>query len=189
MGVEIEVKLKVESLEAVRGTLRRVGGVRRDGVLETNTLYDRPDGSMRAADSALRLRRLTRPDGSAGPTTMTYKGPRVPGEVKIRPELEVEVSDWATADGILRALGLQRSLTFEKRRESWRMGPCRVELDELPYHGTFVEIEGPDVDSVTEVRERIGLGAIEPIRASYPQMIHEYCRRSGLADRRVAFPP
>ena len=47
-------------------------------------------------------------------------------------------------DAAFAALGYSRVLSFEKRRESWKLGGCNVELDELPHLGTFVEIEGPE---------------------------------------------
>ena len=65
--------------------------------------------------------------------TLTYKGPIKKAKLKIRPEIEVSVASAQQTTDILAALGYAPYLTFEKIRESWTLGPCHVELDEVPY--------------------------------------------------------
>ena len=91
------------------------------------------------------LRLRTNHDSATGTEThiITWKGPRQPGALKSREEVELTVTDPADAALLLEKLGYVKVLTFEKRRQSWQLGGCKVELDELPLLGSFVEVEGP----------------------------------------------
>jgi predicted adenylyl cyclase CyaB len=97
------------------------------------------------------------------------------GPFKSREELEVQVSDAETTARMLEQLGFVQILRYEKRRESWQLDPCRVELDEPPRIGLFVEIEGPDEDSIRQVQKKIGLGDAQHVKASYVAMLAAYC--------------
>ena len=79
--------------------------------------------------------------GAPQPATLTFKGPLEASAFKKRREIELAVSE---ADGmrrLLEAIGFVEVLRFQKRRESWRLDNCRVELDEVPRLGRFVEID------------------------------------------------
>jgi len=164
VAIELEIKIRVESHESIRAALRDAGAEYVSHVLETNRLLDLPDGALLKAGCGLRVRSVDVLDGDGPKTTLTYKGPREAGPVKRREELEVAVEDAAAMTSVLKALGYGERIVFEKRRESWRMDDCRVELDEVPLLGTFVEIEGPTEASIEAVRQRLGLAghAIEP---------------------------
>lgn len=164
MSIEIEIKIRARSHESVRAALRDGGAEYVSRVLETNRLFDLPDGALVKAGCGLRVRSVAVLDGDGPEATLTYKGPREAGPLKRREELEVVVADAAVMTAILRALGYIERIVFEKRRESWRMNDCRVELDEVPLLGTFVEIEGPTEASIMAVRKHLGLAdhAVEP---------------------------
>jgi adenylate cyclase class 2 len=102
------------------------------------------------------------------PAVLTYKGAREKGQggLKVREEIETLVEDAEAMAGILRAGGLALSLTVQKRRSSYLLGGCKVELDELPLLGKFVEVEGPDAATIHAVMERLGLRG-ETITKSY----------------------
>src|SRR5687768_3995745 len=158
MPVEIEAKMAVPDLDVVRARLRELGAQRAGRNLETNTFFDTEDRSLLAADEGLRLRRNLNVDTHADEHVITYKGPRQHGLLKSRDEVEVTVGSSEDASQLLERLGFVRMLSFEKRRESWKLGGCKVELDELPYIGSFVEVEGPGEQPVLAVREQLGLG-------------------------------
>jgi len=188
VSVETEAKLRVESHEPVRGRLRELGAVLIGRVREFNRILDRPDGSLRKQGRGLRLRTAvseTRGHGPERPSaaTLTFKGRVQPGPMKSREELEVEISDADVFAQLLERLGFTTVLFYEKRRESWRLGPCRIELDEPPHIGLFVEIEGPDVDAIRDVQTSLGLDHIPQEPASYVRMLLAYCERHGITDR------
>ena len=189
MSVEIEAKMKVADLSAVRQRLASAGGQVKGSYLERNTFFDTDDRSMLAADEGLRVRWSR--DGTTGAVvcTMTHKGPRHHGPLKSREETEMTVGGETDATAMLTCLGFKRVLTFEKRRESWALGGCEVELDELPHLGTFVEVEGPSEEAVMRVREQLGLADRPMMKTSYIAMLMTFLQEQGKAVRDVTFGP
>ena len=76
--------------------------------------------------------------------------------MRARLELEVVVSDFATTQRLLEALGYQISLVYEKYRSIYELQRVHVTLDEMPF-GAFVELEGPDGATIQAVAQRLGL--------------------------------
>ena len=99
--------------------------------------------------------------------------------------MEVSVANADTALQILEQLGFAPVLRYEKRRESWMLGSCRIELDEPPHVGLFVEIEGPDEGAIRSCREDLGLVAAEAVSQSYVAMLVAYCDERGIANRAI----
>lgn len=104
-------------------------------------------------------------------TTMTFKGAQQAGLFKARGEIEFVVDRAEAAINLLTAVGFVETLRFQKRRESWTLGDCNVELDELPQLGRFVEIEGPSDDTIRAVALRLGLDPAHSIRESYAALL------------------
>jgi adenylate cyclase, class 2 len=171
MGIEIEAKMKVADLEAVRQRLETLGAKPAGEHFEINTFFDTPANALRAADKGFRIR--ANRDASSGKTEhiVTFKGPRQAGELKSREEIEFTVDDSDAAIQVFAELGYRVSIRFEKRRRSWRFMDCKVELDELPDLGAFVEIEGPSHDAVIAARKVLGLAGESLISDSYASMI------------------
>ncbi len=187
MPLEIEAKFRVSSHDAIRSRLRELGAVRSGAVLEINHIFDNADRSLLTADRGLRVRSSTVLDGVERPSTLTYKGRRVGGPFKRRAEIETVVGDPEAACRLLTALGFVEAVAFEKRRESWRLGDCRVELDELPHLGLYIEIEGPDEATVQRAREQLGLQRERSIQSSYIALLIDHCREHGLDTERIVF--
>jgi adenylate cyclase class 2 len=187
MAVEIEAKMTVESFDGVRARLREVGAAGPVEHLEVNTFFDTEDRSLLAADEGLRLRLDRLVAAGTERHIITYKGPRQLGPLKSREELEVEVSDPVSAASLLERLGYLRTLSFEKRRESWEIDRCKVELDELPHLGKFVEVEGPDEASVMRVRERLGLASRPIVKSGYIALLMSYLQERGQMTKNVRF--
>jgi len=187
MGLEIEAKVKVDSHAATRARLAELGATCTSNVLESNCIFDRPDDSLLAKGCGLRVRHCEALTGQAPAPTVTYKGPRLASELKLREEINVTVDDADQATAMLEALGFRRVLHFEKRRESWRLDDCAIELDTVPHLGSYVEIEGPDESSVRRAQERLGFGGQEMIRDSYIALLVDYCRERDLPTSCITF--
>ncbi|MBN2560084.1 MAG: class IV adenylate cyclase [Phycisphaerae bacterium] len=179
MAIELECTVRVESLEAIREQLLAAGAKYIGRVLEDNRLFDRSDGALRAGDCGLRVRSVRVMEGPDQASTLTYKGPRTDSAFKSRDEIEVEIGDTAAMAGILRALGYSESVVYEKRRESWMLGACRIELDELPELGVFAEVEGPTEAAIRGVLETLGLVRSEDLEQSYAAMVAKHGETSG----------
>ena len=179
MGTELEAKMQVADHEAVRAQLRASGAARLGACMELNTFFDDADGALVAADKGLRVRLSC--DFATGDErhVVTYKGPQQTGALKNREEIEFVADDGEQAALLLERLGYAPTLSFEKRRETWRIDDCLVELDELPQLGCFVEIEGPDEEAVLAVRETLELDDRPLVKKSYIAMVDELLKSSG----------
>jgi adenylate cyclase class 2 len=188
MPVEIEAKMKVERFDAVLARLKEVGAEFAGDALETNVFFDTEDRALLAGDRGLRLRTAkSLPDGPIV-NTITYKGPRLHGPLKSRDERELNVANPEDAVALLEALGYLRVLSFQKRRQSWKIDGCEVELDELPYVGVYVEIEGQSEADVMKVREMLHLNDRPLVKASYIAILMTYLQDHHIKDRVVKFP-
>jgi len=187
MAIEIELKLRVESHEPIRQRLKSLGAVLRKNVVETNRIFDRPDGELRRRGCGLRVRTVVRIDGGTLPAKLTFKGPRSRGDLKSREEIETFVEDPIAAVELLGRLGFQTMVCYEKRRESWGWRDCIVELDEPAGLGLFVEIEGPSSESIRAVQTDLQLQDLEPVTVSYVGMLAVYCQTQGIDPRNVRF--
>ena len=186
--LEIEAKLKVASHAAVRQRLEACSARFLSRVLEENHIYDRSDGSLRAAGCGLRVRRCRVLGGRPVSDTLTYKGPRQPGPYKQRPEISLAVHSAGDARALLAGLDCVEVMRFEKRRETWELGGCQVALDEVPHLGTYVEIEGPDTETIRRVQHQLGLGSCPHVPPGYVSLLGEFCSRAGLDARALSFP-
>jgi adenylate cyclase class 2 len=177
MPIELEAKMKVANLSPVRERLRNLGAEPRGRVLERNTFFDSPDRKLLVADSGLRLRHTRDLDRGEEKDVVTFKGPQGAGELKRREEIEFGVTHGAAASEMFGRLGYTPDLSFEKRRETWRLGDCTIELDELPNLGTFVEIEGPDENVVLSIREKLGLSGEPLVTIGYATMVAKWLKQ------------
>ena len=165
---EIEVKLPVPDLEALRRRLADAGALPRTVEHEeSNFLYDDAEHKLSSSGRTVRLRRC------AGRTILTYKGAaRFQSGAKVREEREVEVSDGDEAEGILAGLGLVATFRYDKRRQEWDYEGALVCLDRTPI-GDFVEVEA-DPTTIRRVLSLLGLDASEASPYSYAEL---YARR------------
>jgi len=180
MDVEIEAKLKVDSLDEVEAKLRELGADFVASQHQTDLQFDDSHGRMASTDQCLRLRRQI--VGDITRYVLTYKGPKMQSDVKKRREIEVDVGGDRAIQDILAALGYEAKLTVEKTRVLWRFGGCEVALDSLESLGDFVEIEGPDSEQIAEVQRRLGLSHLSHIVCSYAGMIYAKLRADGGGD-------
>ncbi len=188
MALEIEAKFLLPDPAPLRGLLLATVGEPFVVRLEQNLFFDTADERLRRSGCGLRVRFEQDLTGRGeDKTVITYKGPRLPGEMKQREEIETEVGDTEAAANLLVALGFERKLSFEKRRSSWRVDDCRVELDEVPRLGHFAEIEGPSEEAVNRVRAKLGLKDAALEGRSYAALLDEYLQRHNIADRNVTF--
>ena len=173
MGNEVEAKYRVGGFSAVKKHLNQQGAEFLGTVLQTDQFFDDSTDSLRGRGCGLRLRciKVLRRGANGAPVDsraiITFKGPVAKNtRVKIREEIETCVDSPDAAAGILAACGFRQTASVEKRRSSYRIGRARIELDELPLLGKFVEIEGVSERNVEIVRKRLKIDE-EHISDSY----------------------
>lgn len=177
---EVEAKLHTPDLEAVKRALEAAGAtLLKPRVFERNIRYDSNDGALTAAGNVLRLRQ----DEAV---KLTYKADAsVERGIVSRFEAEVEVSDFETMDLILRRLGYEVALVYEKYRTTYTLDGAEIVLDELPF-GTYTEIEG-DAATIERVVAKLGLGACRRMAGSYVDIFADVKQRLGLDARDCTF--
>ena len=181
---EIEVKLVVPDVPAMRATLAAAGFVEfvpRN--LEQNRIYDWPDGALRQRGELIRLREY------AGQRILTYKGPATVDRHKQREEIEVDVADTATVAIILGKLGLEPRFRYEKFRSEWKhpLEPGTAMLDETPI-GAFLELEGPG-DWIDRAALALGFTEANYLNLSYARLFAAHCDQLGQPAGDTLFPP
>lgn len=178
---ELEVKFYVQDLALIEQRLISLGAVLvQPRTFEINLRFDTLDLALTRNLRVLRLRQDTA-------ARMTFKGPAYGSEgVRVRQEIEFVVDDFEAARDLLEALGYQVSMCYEKYRTVYDLGEVHITLDEMPY-GNFVEIEGPDPESIFAVNSDIGL--IWEARAfeSYVVIFERLKEELGLEFRDLSF--
>jgi len=176
MPVEIEAKMKLDDDHRMADLLLQHGAVSLGQFLETDAFYDTPDRSLLASDQGLRIRVSRNLATGQSHCTLTHKGPNQPGQLKTRDETELLVDNPDAAATLLQRLGFVRCLSFQKRRHSWRLDDCRIELDQLPLLGSFIEIEGPAEGSILRIRDALGLADRPLISTPYIAILSNYMK-------------
>lgn len=172
---EVEQKYVVEDMAALKQSLLAAGFEQVSAERNVDTYLRHPSRDFRATDEALRIRCLE------GSSCITYKGKRLPGVVKLRPEIELSIvhaerDAWLT---IFQQLGFTALPTVEKQREFYRPGAdseyadskILVALDDVHLLGSFAEIEivvaaenelEPASAEIQGLAQVLGLNTVQP---------------------------
>jgi adenylate cyclase, class 2 len=167
---EIEIKFLVPDLNSLEQQLAGMGFRRvTPSTHEVNTLYDLPGHTLRRKGELLRLRQY------GENWKLTHKARARVGKYKSRTELETGVADGALMDLMLRALGYQPVLTYEKFRSEWTDGEGHVVLDHTPI-GDIAEIEGKP-RWIDRTARALGIGPADYITKSYAELFFDWKRK------------
>jgi len=180
-GRETEAKFFVRQLSVIEGRLLECGAqLIRSRAHESNLRFDTVDRALSRNGRVLRLRQ----DVGAH---MTYKGPSETRDgVMSREEIEFVVEDSEAARQLLEALGFEVIAFYEKYRTSYRMKSASIMLDELPF-GDFVEVEGPDIESIRETSALLGQRWEAAIANSYLALFERIAGARGLDATHLSF--
>jgi adenylate cyclase class 2 len=170
--LEVELKVKIPSLDPVREQLKRKNAEFLGKVHEHDIYYNAPHRDFGKTDEAVRVRYT---DDHA---VVTYKGPKIKKfGLKAREELNFAVECGETFEKMLDRLGFTRTTEVNKWRESYKLGAASIELDTVDELGTFAEIEviaENESDNPTAVIEKIAneIGVVgKPLLASYLELL------------------
>lgn len=163
--LEIEVKIKVENLDAVQKKLAAAGAALfRERHFENNTLYDFRDNILYSKQFALRVREKNRKG------FLTFKGAKQGSrKFKIREEYETEVKNVKHLRKILKSLGLVPVFQYKKYRTIYRFKKVLICLDETAA-GNFIELEGEQSD-IVRFASMLGFSKRDFIKDDYIQLI------------------
>ncbi len=178
---ELEVKFYLSKRKALEEKLASKGGrLVESRVYEVNLRFDTPDLSLLARGELLRLRQ----DNKA---RLTYKGAGSElGGARLRQELEITVSDFDITRELLEALGYKVYTMYEKYRTTYAWADVELAFDELPT-GEFLEIEGPDGETIRSAAGQLGLAWDRRILDSYTVLFERSRSRLGFDFRDLSF--
>ena len=171
---EIEIKLRCLSHDPVRERLTTLQAVDLGLMWEWNEFFDTPDRQLSDRRIALRVRTVEHQADGRRESLITVKGGRQSDDIQNRPSIDLHAEPAELAAGLFLRLGYRRTGAFEKWRHSWLLDDVRIELDELPIYGLFIELEGPDERRIIAARSRLNLDSLPVERTSYHGMLMEY---------------
>ena len=175
---EVEQKYVVSDEAALRTRLAEAGYVLTGRETNSDIYFQHPCRDLRESGEAFRLR--TTDSGCC----VTYKGQRLPGAVKTRPEIELHIdaqqqSSWLE---LLQCLGFVPLPEVRKQRATFDHPagaaatdepklPIQVTLDHVDQLGTFAELESlaSSADQLPQASQQIcqlasllGLDSVQP---------------------------
>ena len=178
--IEREVKLRFDSPEAARDAILAAGATPlRSRRLQEDALLDTEDESLRRRRCVLRVRT------ESGKSLLTFKGPVLPGSMKVRDEYETVVGDGEVLQRVLEELGLHVWFRYEKYREEYAAEDVTIAVDETPV-GTFVEIEGGEQGILT-IAAALGRSPSDFVLDSYRGLFIKYREEYGLTGANMVF--
>ena len=169
--MELEVKVPFEDLGDLERRLKDMGASHVEDLDQVDLYFSHPARDFGGTDEALRLRRENER------TVITYKGPKLDMDTKLREEIELGVEDLDRMSLILERLGFRPVIRITKQRTVYELQGIHFCLDRLPGLGNFVEMEwrGEDLDAgkekIMELKQKLGLTGNE--RRSYLELLME----------------
>ncbi|NLP06024.1 class IV adenylate cyclase [Candidatus Fermentibacteria bacterium] len=170
--LECELKFRIEDLQGLASRLEGMGVVLSVPAHEENRIMDLPDGSLSNRHVLLRVR------STEDRTILTVKAPAPSPGMKIRRELEAEVScPPSQLIEMLSVLGFSVSREYSKTRRKGVLGEAVLCLDSL-WFGEFLEIEARTPEAVEEAVASLGLDRSAGLSETYIEL-----ERKALEDR------
>lgn len=102
---------------------------------------------------------------------------------EIRDEFEIEVGDFSTTIKILELAGFKIFRQREKRREEYKIGNIKIEIDEYPLMKPYMEIEASNKKEAEGFLKELGF----PLEYTTNRTATEIIRDSGLNPDQLFF--
>ena len=143
METEIEAKFTQIDIADIRAKLRGIGAICHQPMRDMKRVtIDSPE--MKAKNAFVRIR------DQGDKIVATYKqfdSLTLHGAQ----EIEIEVNDFDKTVKLFAAVGRPHFSNQESRRETWKLGEVEIVIDEWPWLDPYIEIEGPNEQSVKTV--------------------------------------
>ncbi len=169
--LELEIKMPCADLTGLERRLLSMGAKHLEDLEQVDVYFSHPSRDFGSTDEALRLR------SENGRSRLTYKGPKLDRETKMREEIELTVQDLELMSQLLQKVGFQPYLTVAKHRTVYELGSMHLCLDRVEGLEGYVELEyqGTDLEEgkalIIELKQKLGLVGNE--RRSYLELLME----------------
>jgi adenylate cyclase class 2 len=141
--LEIERKIPVSELFLENNIVKYLTdmiGAPNDEITQIDVYFSNPMKDFHTTDEALRIRRIKR-DNNEEKSELTYKGPKIGTDMKLREEITVELTDFREMSSILEKLGFISVFVVSKNRTNWYHRSTIISFDIVKDLGRFIEIE------------------------------------------------
>ena len=166
MKKEVEIKILNIDPRKLRVSLKKLRGVQ---VLKRTFMrefyFESP--TKERLYSSFRLR------AEGQKSFLTLKLKKEDKKFSIRNEYEVEVSDFKTARSILELAGFKVFRKREKKRESYRVGHVRIEIDEYPKMRPYMEIEASSKEKIEKFLKKMGFNLEHATKKAATEVIRD----------------
>ncbi len=183
MNIEVEIKVKVDSLLEVREKVSKIGKLIK-AIKQIDDYYipAHRDFFAHKPNPVEFLRIRTNPDKIVLEYTKKIN-PKDDGDYDYAEEYETEILNKEEMEKILGFMDFKKVLTIEKNREYWMCGEIEMALDTVKDLGTFIEAEAKgDFKDEKEAKkacieflESLGIKDAQntQIKKGYPEMLFE----------------
>lgn len=122
-----------------------------------------------------------------GKKTLTLKQVSDATNINGTTEVEIEVNDLDRTAELLGAIGLRQVRFQQNYREEWQLGDVVYDFDTWPELPTFIEIEGPEEESVRKAVADLGFDYEEARYGSIDLIYKSELGRDILAESTLLF--
>lgn len=170
MNLEIEATFIEVDKDKIRQKLTQLGGK----LIQAETLMRRTVFTLNNENAYARVRDEGRR------IVLTYKNYHN-NTLTGCEEINVEVSSYDDTIAILKACGLRAKSDEDSYRETWELNGVEITIDTWPWIPTYIEIEGPTTEAVTNTATQLGydvkdgiIGAVDDVYKLYYDVTSDY---------------
>ncbi|PWI47011.1 hypothetical protein CEE45_14000 [Candidatus Heimdallarchaeota archaeon B3_Heim] len=141
--VEAELKIQIADIFVdgdPKSYITQTIGPSKEEIEQFDTYFQSPINNFYITDEALRIRRILS-QGENERIELTYKGPKMGTEMKVREEITSGIDSHFETIKILEQLGFSIVMEVSKRRTNWWKQPITLSLDDVEGLGKFIEVE------------------------------------------------
>lgn len=162
--IEVEVKAKIKNFDLIKNQLDKIGVEKTHLEHQEDKYFNSPVRDFAKTDEALRIREVTIAESSE--TFITYKGPKIDENSKIRKEVEVKIEDSNKIIDILKSLSFIEAKKVIKDRTIYKLGQYIISLDDVAGLGPYMEIETDleegsgyqaEVEKIFDIFKKLGI--------------------------------
>jgi len=165
---EIEVKVLEINVEKTEKKLKEIGAEKVFSGELINSYFDFPDKRLEKEEKILRLRK------KGDRVILTYKKMINREKAKVMDEYEFEVQDFELLKKFFKEIGLLPIYEFKKHRTTYELNKIHFEIDKYPDIPAFLEIEAPDLKTISEMVSKLGFSPDEANSYSIKEVLEYY---------------
>ena len=175
MTLEIEAKIKVESLESVARRLKAVEAHFVAEQVQSDAYFLDAAGTLTQRGCGLRPAHRNRRHRNRFHSDL--QRPAAARPLQDTPRIRNACRRCRGNDPYSQRFSHRRCLTVDKTRCLWELEDCEVCLDTVPPLGCFVEVEGPDDAAIKNVLIQLNLADQPHITEGYAAMMARLKRK------------